>query len=222
MKGRQVTVAIADDHEIYRDGLQLLLSRDASVKVCGEAENGADLISLLEENKVDVVLTDLRMPVMDGIAVIKHISEKFPHTRCIALSTFDNEHLIVEALEAGAMGYIIKNAKKGEIIEAIHTVSGEMPYYCDSTSTRLIKMISGSSFNPYRRKEIQKFTQREIEIIRLICREKSSKEISETLFLSPRTVESIRAGILEKMKVKTPAGVAIYAIKNGLFSLESV
>jgi len=215
----QIRVIIADDHDVYRDGLQLLLSKDPAIDVVAEAENGKALLDLINRIEADVIVTDLRMPILDGVTAIKEIRSLHKELRCIALSTFDSEHLIVEALEAGAMGYIIKNAQKGEIIDAIKTVYDNEPYYCQSTSAHLVKRISLSSFNPYTLRQKELFTDKEIDIIRLICAEKSSKEIGEAIFMSPRTVEGLRAKILEKMKVKTSAGVAIYAIKNALYQV---
>ena len=219
MEDNQIRVLIADDHDVYRDGLQLLLSREPEILVVGEAENGKKLLELLVRTKPHVVLTDLRMPVMDGVTAIGLINRDHPAVRSIALSTFDSEHLIVEALEAGALGYIIKNAQKGEIIDAIKTIYAGHPYYCKSTSARLVKMISTSNFNPYTIKEHLQFTEKDKEIIKLICEDKSNKEIGETLFMSTRTVEGLRSKILDKMKVKTAAGIAIYAIKNALYRI---
>jgi DNA-binding NarL/FixJ family response regulator len=216
---KKIRIIIADDHDVYRDGLQLLLSKDPSIQVAGEAENGRILVEMIPEIQPDIVISDLRMPGMDGVAAISFINREHPGVKTIALSTFDSEHLIVEALEAGAVGYIIKNAQKGEIIDAIHTVYDGHPYYCRSTSLRLVKMISNSDFNPYNIKEAQMFTEKDKEIIKLICEEKSNKEIGESLFMSSRTVEGIRSRILEKMKVKTAAGIAIYAIKNSLYKI---
>jgi two-component system response regulator NreC len=216
---KYIRVIIADDHDVYRDGLQLLLKKDPDIKVVGEADNGRTLLELVGKLDPDVVITDLRMPVMDGVSAIIEMNSAYPSVRSIALSTFDSEHLIVEALEAGAVGYIIKNAQKGEIIEAIKTVYDGHPYYCKSTSVRLVKMISDSHFNPYKIKENHLFTEKDKEIIKLICEEKSNKEIGEALFMSSRTVEGLRSKILEKMKVKTAAGIAIYAIKNALYKI---
>lgn len=219
-ENKPIRVLIADDHDVYRDGLQLLLSKDPSITVVDEAANGKELLDKIFQHKPDIVLSDLRMPVMDGVQAISRIVQVFPTVRSIALSTFDSEHLIVEALEAGALGYIIKNAQKGEIIDAVKTVFEGNPYYCRSTSVRLVKMISTSNFNPYKIREQDLFNEKDKEVIKLICEEKSNKEIAESLFLSTRTVEGIRAKIMEKMMVKTAAGIAIYAIKNGLYTLE--
>jgi DNA-binding NarL/FixJ family response regulator len=215
-----IKVIIADDHDIYRDGLLMLLNKDEEIDVVAEANNGNELIKLVQKLHPDIVLTDLRMPIVDGVAAIKEINGFGKPIQCIALSTFSSETLIVEALEAGAMGYVIKNAQRGEILEAVKTVYRGSPYYCKSTSSRLVRMISKSEFNPYNSKNKESFSQKERSIIRLICEEKTSKEISDMLFMSNRTVEGYRSKILEKMKVKTPAGVAIYAIKNGLLSIE--
>ena len=216
----KIRIVIADDHDIYRDGLQLLLSKNPAMELVGEANNGQLLVQLVDELKPDIVLTDLRMPLLSGIEAIRKISKQYPATHCIALSTFDSEQLIVNALEAGAAGYVIKNSQKGEIIDAIMLVMNGEPYYCNSTSQRLIKLISKSYYNPYKNLQSVVFSEKELAIIRLICEEKSSKEIGEDLFMSTRTIEGLRAKILEKMKVKTTAGVAIYAIKNSLYLLE--
>jgi DNA-binding NarL/FixJ family response regulator len=220
MKDKIIRVVIADDHDIYRDGLKMLLSRDKELEIVAEAASGKQLVSLAAEFKPDVILTDLRMPNMDGIEAIRAIRQTDKVVRCIALSTFDSEQLIIDALEAGATGYVIKNAQKGEIIEAVKTVVLDVPYYCRSTSSRLVRLISKSNFNPYGSDRPEHFSDKEKQIIRLICEDKASQEIADILCLSRRTVEGYRTRILEKMNVKTPAGVAIYAIKNGIYSTQ--
>ena len=159
------------------------------------------------------------MPGIDGIEAIRELSATTP-IRFLALSTFDSEHLIVNALEAGAKGYIIKNAQDGEIIEAIKLLYNFRSYYCQSTKLRLARMIGKSKFNPYTAPVGDLFSEKEKLIIRLICEEKSSEEIAKILLLSKRTVDGIRARIMTKMEVKTPAGVVIFAIKNELFFLD--
>lgn len=214
-----IKVIIADDHEVYRMGLRMLLQGSEEIELTGEAANGQKLIELVAENTPDVVLTDLMMPEMDGIEAIRKMKNA-GFTKCIALSTFDNDRLIMEALEAGAKGYITKNAQKGEIIEAIKLVNQSVFYYCKSTSSRLARMIGVSEFNPYAKAQTQLFTQEETDIIRLICKEKTSEEIAKILFMGKRNVERIRTRILSKMDVKTAAGVVMYAIKNSIIDVE--
>lgn len=216
----QIAVIIADDHDIYRDGLFMLLTKDPLIRVIGDATNGKQLLRLYKESNPDIVLTDLRMPELDGVSAIREMVQLKPDAKIIALSTFDSDTMVTDALEAGAMGYIVKNAERGEITEAIRMVYAGNPYYCKTTSSRLIRLIARSNFNPYNHSSPKLFSDKEREIIKLICEEKTSKEIGDMLFMSPRTVEGHRTKILEKMNVKTTAGIAIFALKNGLYHLE--
>ncbi|MEP6748449.1 MAG: response regulator transcription factor [Bacteroidota bacterium] len=218
---RKIKVIIADDHGIYLEGLRTLLKREAEIELVGEASNGRELIDKTRQLEPDVILTDLIMPEMDGIQAIKEIVESGLPVKCIAISTYDTDLLIVEALEAGAKGYIVKNADKGEIIEAIKTVYEGYYYYCKTTTSKLVRKISRSKFNPYKKINRDLFSEQEKEIIVLICQEKISDEIGSILSMSPRTVERIRSKILEKANVKTTIGLVIYAIKNGIYFIES-
>lgn len=210
----KIRVIIADDHDIYRDGLKLLLNSD-EIEVVAEASNGIQLLDEARKYKPDVVLTDLMMPVSTGIEAIKEL-KKENFERIIALSFFDSDTLIVEALESGAMGYLHKNVQKEEIVEAIKDVYNFRSYYSKATDMRLARSIIKSRYNPYLNKSVPFFTLQEIEIIRLICQEKSSPEIGKILNMGTRTVEGHRAKIVQKMNVRTPVGIAIYAIKNKL------
>ncbi|TDX00024.1 response regulator transcription factor [Dinghuibacter silviterrae] len=215
-----IRLVIADDHEIFRDGLALMLSRQKHMILAGQASDGTELLSLVRETtpNVDVVLADIKMPNMDGIEATKVLLKEFPDLRIIALSMFSEENLIVEMLEAGAKGYLLKNADKQEILDAIASVMDNREYYCRDTSATLAGMIVKSNFNPFRKREVVEFSDREMEIIKLICRQFTAQEMGESLFLSRRTVEGYRTRILEKMNVKNTAGVVIYALKNKLIS----
>lgn len=211
-----IKIIIADDHEIFRDGFKLMLSGQPDIQLVGEAENGVELIQMVADKMPDVVVTDIKMPLMDGIEAAQKISEQFPGVGIVGLSMFDEDELIIDMLEAGAKGYLIKNANKEQIREAIRTVYDGDPYYCKTTSRKLTEMIAKSKYNPYKKKPKIEFTDREIEVIELVCREMSNKEIAEKLFLSIRTVEGLRLKISEKMNVKNPVGMVLYALKNGL------
>lgn len=211
-----IKLLIADDHEIFRDGFKLMLTKYSEIILTGEAANGAELVELAEKLQPDVIITDIKMPVMDGIEATKKIIERFPDMGIIGLSMYDDDELIVEMLEAGAKGYLIKNAGKEQITEAIKTVYNNDPYYCKTTSNKLTSMIAKSRFNPYKKTVKIEFTEREKEIIEQICKEMTNKEIGDKLFLSVRTVEGHRLKILEKMNVKNTVGLVVYAIKNGI------
>jgi DNA-binding NarL/FixJ family response regulator len=211
-----IKLVIADDHEIFRDGFKLMLSKFPEIMLVGEAGNGRELLELIEKENPDVILTDIKMPVMDGIEATKKIAELYPDKGIIGLSMYDDDELIIEMLEAGAKGYLIKNAGKDQIIEAIKTVYNDEPYYCKTTSHKLTQMIAKSRFNPYKKTEKAEFSEREKEIIACICDEMTNKEIGDKLFISVRTVEGHRLKILEKMNVKNTVGLVVYAIKNGI------
>jgi len=159
------------------------------------------------------------MPVMDGIEATKKIISLYPHVSIIALTMFDEDDLIVEMLESGARGYLLKNAHKDEVFDAIKTVYTGDTYFCKHTTAKLTKLISKSRYNPYKPIERPLFNDKETEIIRLICGEFTNKEISDQLHLSVRTIEGYRERIQEKMKVKNAAGIAVYAIKNGIYKI---
>lgn len=213
-----IKVAIADDHEVYRDGLRSLLEKSKELEVIGEASNGQELINLCAAERPDIVLTDIMMPVMDGIAATSELTTAYPSLRVIALSMFNQDSLIVDMLTAGAMGYLIKNAGKSEILDAIQSVYRGVPYYCKTTSMKLARMIGSSPYG-VKSKEKVLFNEKEIAIIKLICEEKTSKEIADELFISPRTVEEYRERIREKIKAKTSMGIVVYAIRHEIYRL---
>jgi DNA-binding NarL/FixJ family response regulator len=190
-----IQLLIADDHEIFRDGLALMLSRQKDMNLVGQASDGIELMALVEAQCPDVVLMDIKMPRMDGIQATKELIKIYPDLHIVALSMFSEENLIVEMLEAGAKGYLLKNADKQEILDAIHSVMENRVYYCRDTSATLASMIVKSNFNPYRKKEVVEFSERELEIIRLICKQFTAQEMGDNLFLSRRTIEGYRTRI---------------------------
>ena len=213
-----IRLVIADDHEIFRDGMALMLSRHQDVVLVGEAENGKELLKLVDEVQPDVVMTDIKMPLMDGIEATKILLQKNPDLKIIALSMFDEENLIVDMLEAGAKGYLLKNADKQEILDAISNVYEDKTYYCRHTSAKLASLIVKSKFNPHKKSEPVSFNEREKEIVKMICQQCTTQEIGQKLFLSKRTVEGYRTKILEKMNVKNTAGVVIFALRHHLIT----
>lgn len=212
-----INLVMADDHEIFRDGFQLIVSKADDINLVGQAANGRQLLELVEAHRPHVVVTDIKMPLMDGIEATKAICHQWPGTSVIGLSMHDEDDMIIEMLEAGAKGYLLKNADKEEVIDAIRTVYFGDPYYCPTTSTKLTRVIARNRYHAFKRLRRPEFNEKELEIIQLICQEYTNKEIGERLFLSVRTVEGYRMKILEKMEVKNSVGLVIYAIQHGYF-----
>jgi len=217
-----IRLVIADDHEIFRDGLALMLSKQETIALVGQAGDGHELLKVVTETKPDIVLTDIKMPGMDGIVASKILLKQHPRVKIIALSMYEEENLIVEMLEAGAKGYLLKNADKKEILEAILTVHAGNIFYCRHTSARLASLIVRSKFDTHKKDPATLFTDREREIIRLICLQCTAQEMGNRLFLSKRTVEGYRTRILEKMDVKNTAGVVVFALKHSMIREEDI
>lgn len=199
-----------------------MLSKQEAVSLVGQAGDGHELLQLVEETKPDMVLTDIKMPRLDGISAAKILLQRYPKLKIIALSMFEEEDLIVEMLETGAKGYLLKNADKKEIMEAILTVNEGNIFYCKHTTAHLASLIVKSKFDSRTRAPSTLFTDRERDIIRLICRQHTAQEIGDLLFLSKRTVEGYRTRILEKMDVKNTAGVVIFALKHSIIREEEI
>jgi DNA-binding NarL/FixJ family response regulator len=215
---RTITLVLADDHEIFRDGFKTLLKKQKDIEFVGEASNGKELIELVEMKKPDIVVTDIQMPIMDGIEATRLIRSKHPSIGIIALSMHLEESLIVEAVEAGVNGYLSKNVGKQELIEAIKTVKGGESYYCKSISKKLLERLTRLKFQAQNLKP--HFTERELEVMKLICKEFTNKDIATALSLSSRTVEGIRESIQKKIGAKNTAGIVVYVIKNRIIDLE--
>jgi DNA-binding NarL/FixJ family response regulator len=214
-----IRIVLADDHEIFRDGFAGLLKKQDEIQLIGEAADGKELIIITEKLKPDVILTDIKMPNMDGIEAAKILTQKFPHIYVIALSMFNDDNLVIDMMEAGAKGYLLKNAHKTEIIEAIKAVHKQEMYYCKQTSNKLIQLLAKSKSDFHKEQVRPKFTSKEIEVISLICQQCFNDEISKQLYLSVRTIEGYRKKIQEKMMVRNTAGIVVYAIKNGIYKI---
>lgn len=221
MDEEKIKLLIADDHEIYRDGLKLLLRKSKEIEIVGEAEDGLDLLKMASELEPDVILTDIKMPRMDGITATKNLVDSGNKAAIVALSMFDEESLIIDMIEAGAKGYLLKNADKKDIIEAIHTVSAGDSYYSKEANMRLSHLVLKMRARAETAPAID-FSDKELEIIKLVCQEKSNREIGERLFVSHRTVERYKMVLMEKMKVKSAAGIIVFAIKHGLCNVHDL
>lgn len=221
MKENIIKVIIADDHEIFRDGMRAMLRKSPDIALIAEAANGDELIKLARLLKPDVIITDIKMPEKNGIQATRLLSSELPETGIIALSMFDEEDLIVEMLEAGARGYLLKNAAKNEILEAIKAVNANQQYYCADTSLKLADMVAKTKAKPDYKTLSSEFSTKEITVMKLICREYTNRDIAEELGISKRTIEGIREKILEKTHAHNTAGIVIFAIANKIYEVDN-
>lgn len=214
-----INLAIADDHKIFREGLKAILEDIPAFQIILEAGNGKELIERLPAKKPDVVLMDIKMPLMDGMQATAYIHEHFPEVKVLALSMYHEDKYIVDMMKAGASGYILKNAEPREIIEAVTTVHSREFYFNERLSVTLVKQLVGHHAVGGEGEKDADLNERETEILALICQEYTNLEIAEKLFLSVRTVEGYRTRLFEKIGSKNVAGLVIYAIKHGVISI---
>lgn len=213
----KINIAIADDHELFLDGLKLLLIKEKELKIVGTANNGVELLQLVRSEEVDVVLTDINMPIMNGTEATKEIKHINKNIEVIALSMFDDEKNIIEMIQMGASGYILKGSAKKEILEAIHLVYNKEKHYCKKTIQRYFNLIVNKDCTATKKDYPNLlFSSKEIDIIKKICEELTSKEVARDLDLSKRTVEGIKRRIMQKIDVKSTVGIVKYAYENKL------
>jgi DNA-binding NarL/FixJ family response regulator len=210
-----IRIILAEDNEVYFSGLKAILEETEGFRLCGAVRNGADLVDLLEQAEADVVVTDIQMPKLTGVQATQLISKRFPAVKVIALTLYREEHLILDMLEAGARGYLDKNTRIEHLVEAIRAVHAGDYYHCPGTTMRLSKMIA--SCRVRLGKEAAVFSPAELEMIGLICREYTTKQIASELFLSESTVDKYRKRIQQKMGVRGLAGIVVYAMQKGLY-----
>lgn len=206
-----IRLIIADDHEIFRKGLRIILNEMDEVKVIGEAQNGHELFDILKNNEADLVLMDIRMPVMDGIEATRKIVEKYPGVKVIALTMFEEISYFNQMIEAGAEGFLLKKTNKDELQRAIKQVMQGENYFSEEFISNVNRVQ-----RPASRIAGVELTEREQEVLELICKGMSNAEISKYLGVSSRTVDGHRANLLEKTGAKNSPHLVMFAIKNGL------
>lgn len=211
-------IILADDHEVFIEGMLRAFENHQEYEIAATFKNGEQLVRGVKTHRPDLVLTDISMPVLNGIDAITQIKLEHPDLLCMVLTNFDSDHLILNALEAGAFSYVNKAMPKEAIFTAIAKTLNEEPHYCDSTSQRVLRMIANSEFGKKKRTEL--FSESEKKIIALFVKDMLVKEIAAELCLGDRTVERYKAKIMEKMGVRTTAGIVVYAIKNKLVILD--
>lgn len=213
IENQEVKMMIVDDHQMFIDGLKSLMRNHTELNVVAEANSGEEALQKLDPEKIDLVITDINMPGMSGTDLAKTIKERHPGLKVLVLSMFNEIEIINEILMTEAEGYILKNTGKQELIDAIHHIKDEGTYYSNEVVTL---MMSSTKEAHHRKENVSVLTKRELEILRLICDEFSTANIAESLFISPRTVETHRKNIMHKTGCKTIVGLIKFAINNQL------
>ena len=221
---RKTRILIVDDHDVVRSGLKALLRTSEEYAVVGEAADGEEALRLVEELTPDIVLTDISMPRLDGIGATRLITQRHPQVKVIVLTVYEDEEYVYQILRAGASGYLLKNASKNQIFEAIEAVMSGERFFSPGIS-RLI--VDGFLKRAAVQETVEPstpsgsgLTKRELEVLRFIALGLTNREIAEKLFLSFRTVNTHRANIMQKLDIHDTAGLVRHAIATGVVDMK--
>lgn len=215
-----IKVLIADDQELIRTSLQIVLNNQDNIEVTDVVANGQEVMRSIYKNKPDVILMDIRMPKMDGVQCTKIIKENYPNIKIIILTTFDDDEYVYNALKYGASGYLLKGVSIDDLVKAIHTVYSGRAMINPDIATKVVKLFSqmAKGYNPIEvgKKEVEELTKTEWKIIEQVAYGFSNKEIADTLNLSEGTVRNYLSTILSKLKLRDRTQLAIWAIQSGV------
>lgn len=209
-----IKISIADDHSLFREGVEFILRHEGN-NIIASVSNGQELLNTILTDQLvpDVVLMDLKMPVLDGIETTQRIKSEFPDIKIVILTMHHEENVILHLLDIGANGYLLKNSSSHELLSAIKNVVEKDFYFTDYISSVMLKGIKKQIKPSSTLGEIQNITSREKEVLRLICEEYTTTEMAEKLFVSDRTIETHRKSLLEKLNAKNTAGLIVKALK---------
>lgn len=212
-------ILIADDHTMFVDGMESILTGETDLKVEGRSYDGPSVIEFLGKHPVDLVLLDVNLPGMNGIEVCKEITNNHPKVKVLAISMFNEESFVSEILNNGAKGYILKNTGRDELLKAIRTVAGGESYFSqDVTETIMKGLMNQRKASSKNNAFFPKLSRREKEVLKLIAQEFTTQEIADALFISLKTVESHRASLLSKLNARNSVGLIRIAMENNLLN----
>jgi DNA-binding NarL/FixJ family response regulator len=216
----KIKVFIVDDHDMFRDGVKLLLSSGQDAEVVAEACNGKDFLEKVEKINPDVVLMDIAMPEIDGIEASKRVKDILPNIKILALTMFGDEKYYYQMIQAGVKGFVLKSSGIGELLKAIHEVNEGRSYFSNELLVKLIASVGRQAENNETIKaEIQSISKREVEVLKLISQGFTNEEIAKKLHVSATTIRTHRANLMSKTNCNNTASLVMYAIKNKIIGL---
>ncbi len=218
-KEEKLRVMIVDDHHIFRKGLRMLLKELPEVKLSAEATNGKEFLEMIKEERPDIVFMDIQMPEMNGIDATREALRLYPELKIVAISMFGDEEYLVSMLEAGVKGFLLKTVEEHELKKALVLISDNKNYFSDELIPTLTSSIvkNRSKEEPAAPELREDLTKREVEVLELICKGYTIKEIADQLFISQRTVDGHKANLFRKTGVDSSVKLVTFAIKNGLY-----
>ncbi|MGI9544255.1 MAG: response regulator transcription factor [Cyclobacteriaceae bacterium] len=212
----KIKITIADDHSLFRKGLISMFKDMQDIRVIGEAGNGKELLKTIKQKPPDLILLDLKMPLMDGVEVTEYVKKHYPDIKIVVLTMYDNQKFIIHLVELGVNGYLLKNADPEEMENTILTVMKDG--FCFNNyvvSVMRNTILNQGKIKPSFEAEVD-FTKKELQILKMICLQHTNAEIAKKLHRSARTIEGYRKQILGKIGAKNTAGMVLYAVKHGL------
>lgn len=210
METDKISIAIVDDHTLFRNGVAALMGEFDELGVTFEAENGEQMQQALRKHPApDVMLMDINMPVMDGYDATAWLKKNYPAVRVLALSMFEDDQAVIKMIRCGASGYVLKESRPRELLEAIKSIHTKGVYINEMVSGKLIRSVTDD--------EKVEFTAKELDFLKYCCSELTYKEIADKMYVSPRTVDNYREALFEKLNLKSRTGLVLYAIQNQIF-----
>jgi len=210
MENDKILIAIIDDHTLFRNGVASLMSEFEELQVVFDAENGRQMQYALKKHPLpDVVLMDINMPVMDGYEATAWLKKDYPQVKVLALSMFEDDQAVIKMIRCGACGYVLKESKPRDLLEAIKTIHTKGVYINEMVSGKLIRSVTDE--------EDAEITKKELDFLKYCCSELTYKEIADKMNVSPRTVDNYREALFLKLNLKSRTGLVLYAIQNQVF-----
>jgi len=214
MDDKKITVFLADDHKVLRDGLVMLLEADPLISVAGQCRDGREVVRCVQDIKPDVVILDITLPSLNGLDVCQELSRKVPDTAVVILTMHSNEEFVIEALENGALGYLLKDVAADEVISAIHAASRGESYLGTGIEKSVLSRLNKNDSDPYKQ-----LTPREKQVLQLIAEGKTSRQAAQELSISCKTVDTHRNRLMGKLDIHHQTELVKYAIRKGIITL---